>query len=51
VVDGDEGDTDAGDDQEDRVGDPQPVGHGGDHHDPDEEADPLGDAHRGMPAP
>ena len=39
------------DDQQDRIGDPQPVGDGGDDHDPDEETDPIGQAdHRRRPS-
>jgi hypothetical protein len=44
VLGGDEGHPDAGDDQQDGVGDPQPVGDGGDDHDADEEPDPIRDA-------
>ncbi len=38
---------DAGHDQEDGIGDPEPVGDGGDGHDADEQADAIGNADHG----
>jgi hypothetical protein len=44
VLGGDQGHGDAGDHQQDGIGDPEAVGHSGDDHDADEQADAVGQA-------